>query len=134
MVISLLVQTRIILFSFLGGLLTGLLFDTYRVLRGFENPNKILTFIEDILFWILCTFLVFLFLLYTNQAFMGLYVYLYILFGLYLYMKLLSRLYMTLQYKLLTHLGRGFRIFRNNASYPVNLALYKVKAKKRDKI
>ncbi|WP_446715271.1 spore cortex biosynthesis protein YabQ [Caloramator sp. Dgby_cultured_2] len=34
----------------LCGIFVGLLFDIYRVIRGFKTPNKILTAISDILF------------------------------------------------------------------------------------
>ena len=45
-------QFNIVIYSILAGIITGVLFDIYRVIRGL-NSKKILTIIEDILFWIL---------------------------------------------------------------------------------
>ena len=75
MVIPLMMQARLVLYSIIAGILTGFLFDFYRTFRGFENIHKVLIIIEDILFWILAGILIFVFLLYTNQAVMGVYVY-----------------------------------------------------------
>ena len=63
------VQFSIILYAMLAGILTGAMFDLYRIIRG-SNVNKIVIAIEDILFWILAAMAVFAFLLYTNYAFL----------------------------------------------------------------
>ena len=59
------VQFSIILYAMLAGILTGAMFDLYRIIRG-SNVNKIVIAIEDILFWILAAMAVFTFLLYTD--------------------------------------------------------------------
>ena len=82
-------QFNLIAYSVLAGVLTGVLFDIYRIIRGMENPNKLLTFIEDILFWIFAAISVFAFLLYTGHVYVGIYLYLYIAFGLYIYIRLI---------------------------------------------
>ena len=69
------IQFSIIVYSFLSGLLTGGMFDLYRIIRGSKIPKPILV-IEDILFSILAAMIVFTFLLYTDYAFLGAYVYL----------------------------------------------------------
>ena len=72
------VQFSIILYALLAGILTGLMFDLYRIIRGSKVP-KALIVIEDTLFWILAAMIVFAFLLYTNYAFLGPYVYIFII-------------------------------------------------------
>ena len=72
------IQFHIISYSFLSGILTGMMFDLYRIIRG-NNVNKAIIIIEDILFSILAALIVFSFLLYTNYAFLGLYVYMFMI-------------------------------------------------------
>ncbi len=50
-----------------------------------KNLSPIIKIIEDILFWCLAAIVIFIFLLYNNCAFIGVYVYLWIAIGLYIY-------------------------------------------------
>lgn len=127
-------QFNLILFSVLAGILTGILFDLYRVFRGLENPNKIITFIEDTLFWILTGIIVFIFLLSTNYAYIRLYVYCAIALGIIIYIWLFSKTFIKLQYKFLRSVGKVMRIFFNFIFYPLKLILYNVKRKNKQKI
>ena len=72
------IQFSIIMYAILAGILTGAMFDLYRIIRG-SNVNKVIIAIEDILFWILAAMIVFAFLLYTNYAFLGAYVYIFMI-------------------------------------------------------
>ena len=83
------IQFNIILYALLAGILTGLMFDLYRIIRGSKVP-KFIVVIEDILFWVLSAMIVFTFLLYTNYAFLGAYVYVFMIISLALYMKFIS--------------------------------------------
>ena len=85
MVIPLTMQFKIILFSFLAGIVTGVLFDIYRYIRG-AKVIKYLVIIEDLLFWILCSLVVFVFLLYTQFAILSVYVYMYLILGIIFYL------------------------------------------------
>ncbi|KAJ50946.1 spore cortex biosynthesis protein YabQ [Clostridium tetanomorphum] len=130
MIISINHQLRLLIFSLLSGILTGILFDIYRVIRGLENPNKVVTFIEDMLFWILSGIVVFIFLLYTNYAYIGFYVYLFIAIGIYFYIKLISKTYIKIQYKLIKSVGKFLRIMKNNILFPIEVIIYKIRRKK----
>ena len=61
------IQFSIILYALLAGILTGLMFDLYRIIRGSKIPKAIIV-VEDTLFWILAAMVIFTFLLYTNYA------------------------------------------------------------------
>ncbi len=130
MMISLLNQVRLIVFSMLSGIITGVFFDIYRLIRGFENPNKILTIIQDILFWVLTSIVVFIFLMYTNEAYINFYVYVCLILGVCLYIKVVSRSFIRVQYKLLKLNGKVFRVALNAILYPAYLLLYKLRIKK----
>lgn len=133
MIISIAIQLKLILFSLLGGVITGILFDFYRILRGFERSNKIITFIQDALFWIFTSIIVFLFLLFTDHAYIGGYVYLYIALGIFLYIKLFSRQFLFFQYTLIRSILKAGRIIRNFIIYPFQLIIYHAKTKKNQK-
>lgn len=126
MIIPINTQVNLIFYSILAGILTGLLFDIYRLIRGFENPDVIITFIEDILFWFFAGILVFIFLLYNSYLYMGGYLYLYIAMGLYIYLKFVSKYFLKIQYKLIKILSKTFRIIKNFIIYPFELIVYKI--------
>jgi spore cortex biosynthesis protein YabQ len=124
MVITIKTQFGLILYSLSAGVLTGILFDIYRIIRGIKSPNKIITFIEDILFWILTAIIIFTFLLYTHSTYLSAYVYLCILLGVYLYIKLISKYFLSFQRILLKNLGKVLRIFKNIILFPFKLVIY----------
>ena len=62
MLLDINIQFKIVIFAILSGIIIGFLFDIYREFRG-VCKNKILITIEDILFWIWCSLIVFVFLL-----------------------------------------------------------------------
>ena len=80
------------LFLFIiAGILIGIFFDIFRVLRRtFKTPDWI-TYLEDILFWILTgTFLLFLLFYFQNGEIRG-YVILGLFFGILIYMLTISK-------------------------------------------
>ena len=118
-------QFNIILYSFLAGILTGGMFDLYRIIRGGKVP-KVIVIIEDILFWILAALVVFCFLLYTNYAFLGTYVYLFMLVTLFIYLKFVSPICIKLELIVLNFLGKVSRIVFKNIIYPFKIIFYNI--------
>ena len=129
MLISIHTQLNVLIYSILAGMLIGVLFDLYRLLRGVGNPNTIITFFEDILFWLFTSIIIFIFLLYTNYALVKVYVFLYIAFGMFCYFKLMSKYFISVQYKMIKHLGKAIRIFLNLLKYPFQLIIYRFRRK-----
>ena len=72
------------------GFLVGIIFDIYRVVRSIWQPKKLGTFIGDIFFWILITFLVFTLLLMGNWGEVRIYVFLGLTLGFTMYIKYFS--------------------------------------------
>jgi spore cortex biosynthesis protein YabQ len=134
MLASVSTQFNLLFFSLMAGVITGVLFDLYRVFRGLENPNIVLTFIEDTLFWILTGIIVFIFLLNTNYAYMRGYVYLAIAAGVLLYMALLSKYFIKVQYKVIRTATKFIRVTFNFVFYPMQLLFYNIKRKNKQKI
>ena len=120
------VQFSIILYAMLAGILTGAMFDLYRIIRG-SNVNKIVIAIEDILFWILAAMAVFTFLLYTNYAFLGAYVYIFMIISLTLYIRFISNICIKFELKLISALGKMFRVIFKNFIYPFKVIFHNKK-------
>ena len=120
MLLPIFLQFKIVFFAILAGILTGILFDFYRVIRGY-GVIKIVKIIEDILFWILCSLVVFTFLLYTNYAFLGIYVYLFIGIGAMLYLNVFSHKIFKIEKNIGRSFFKGIRIVGKNISYGARL-------------
>lgn len=124
------VQFDIVMYSLLAGVLTGILFDVYRIVRGLKIP-KVIIVIEDMLFWSLCTLVIFTFLLYTNYAFLGTYVYIFIFIALALYFKLLSHFVIIIENTIGKIVCKIFRVVIKNFLYPFRVILKKMGNKNR---
>ena len=73
------------------GVLLGLLFDFYRVLRGIYKPRRVVTAAGDLVYWLFATVITGGALLYSNWGEMRLYVVLALLAGAGGYFKFFSR-------------------------------------------
>lgn len=129
MILSITEQVGCIVFSLIAGIITGILFDLYRLIRGFNKINQILTFVEDTLFWIFTATVVFIFLLIMDYVYIGIYVYMWIVIGLYLYIRLFSKLFLRFHHKLIKCSAKTFRVIRNIIFYPFILIIYSIKTK-----
>ena len=118
-------QVNIVIYSFMAGIITGILFDIYRILRGL-NKIKIITIIEDLLFWSLSSLVIFTFLLYMNYAFITLYVYIFMAISLALYLRFFSRFFYNFEKELLGKLYKMIRVTFKNITYPLKIVIYKV--------
>ena len=122
------VQFSIILYALLAGILTGLMFDLYRIIRGSKVP-KVVIVIEDTLFWVLAAMVIFAFLLYTNFAFLGPYVYIFMLISLAIYMKFISNKCIYFELYVVNAVGKVFRIIFKNISYPFKIIFHNITGK-----
>lgn len=73
------------------GLILGGIYDFYRVFRYFSKPKKILTAVEDILFWIIVTLIVFTFLVRKTNGIIRGFVILGFIIGYSFYIKVISK-------------------------------------------
>lgn len=116
MVLEINLQIKIVLFSFFAGLLIGLMFDIYKLIRGF-NPLKIILIIQDTLFWILISLIVFIFLMYFNFGFLSLYIYLLIGTGLMVYLMFFSKKIFKVENLIAMYFYRFIRVISKNIRY-----------------
>ena len=122
------VQLNIIFYSFLSGIITGILFDEYRLIRG-SNSIKIIFIIEDILFWILTAIIIFIFLLYNSYAFLGMYVYVFMIISLNLYFKFISKYIIIVEKFIGKIIIKVLRIIFKHLIYPIKLFMLKIRNK-----
>lgn len=118
-------QVSLVIYSLIGGIITGILFDIYRVIRGL-NSFIILTIIEDLLFCILIAIIVFTFLLYTNYAFLTPYVYVFIIIGALLYFRFISKYFYAIEIIIARTSYKLMRVLLKNMLYPLKIIAYKI--------
>lgn len=129
MPLNLEVQFKIIFYAIVSGFLIGILFDFYRIIRGIKIPNIIIA-IEDILFFILCGIVIFVFLLYSGYAYFSVYVYVFIMLALIIYLRFISKVSYRFIKKAVFIVITVFRVAVKNIFYPFRLFLAKISIKK----
>lgn len=98
-----------IVFS-LTGVVIGILFDFFRILRRSFKTSNIITYVEDVLFWILTGLLILYNIWYFNNGEIRIYMFLGIIMGLLIYMLTLSNIIVSLFSKILKMLIRILEI------------------------
>lgn len=83
-------QSYIFMIFILNGILIGLLFDIFRILRKTFSTKDFITYIEDILFWIITGIIVLYSVFRFNNGEIRLYMFVAIFIGVISYMLLLS--------------------------------------------
>lgn len=123
-------QVNIVIYSFIAGIITGILFDIYRIFRGI-NKIKIITIVEDLLFWCLASLIIFTFLLYMNYAFLTLYVYVFIAVSLMIYLRFFSGFFYGLEKQFVQKFYKMLRVVLKNILYPLKIVIYRVTDKRK---
>ena len=104
-------QAYLFLVFSLTGVIIGILFDFFRILRRTIKTSNFITYVEDILFWILTGFLILYSIWYFNNGEIRIYMFLGIILGVLIYMLTLSSILIKIFSKL-------FRILINMLELP----------------
>lgn len=97
-------QAYLFLVFSLTGVTIGTLFDFFRILRKTVKTSNIITYIEDVLFWILTGLLILYNIWYFNSGEIRIFMFLGIMLGVLIYMSTLSGIIVKLFSKLLQSL------------------------------
>lgn len=89
-------QAYLFLVFSLTGVIIGILFDIFRVLRKSFKTSNLITYIEDILFWILTGFLILYNIWYFNDGEIRIFMFLGIIMGILIYILTLSNILINL--------------------------------------
>ena len=104
----------------------GFLTSTMLSVAIFNLKNCSTVAIEDILFWILAAMIFFAFLLYTNYAFLGAYVYIFMILSLALYIRFISDICVKFELKLVNILAKVFRVIFKHLIYPFKVIFHNI--------
>ena len=94
-------QAFLFLIFSLTGVIIGVLFDFFRILRRTIKTSNIITYIEDVLFWILTGLLILYNIWYFNDGEIRIFMFLGIIMGVLIYMSTLSNILIKIFTKLL---------------------------------
>lgn len=95
----------------INGILIGLLFDFFRISRRVFKTNDVMTYIEDILFWILAGAIVLYSIFAFNNGELRLFMFLGIILGAFFYMIFISSYVIKINVKVINFLKKVFGIF-----------------------
>lgn len=124
---SLKIQGYIFLSTVYGGLMIGLIYDLYKVIRYFLKPKKFATYIEDLFFWIIAALVIFNILLKSNWGELRGYVFLGFFIGILLYLKILEKVVFKILFFIFGSLIKGFKKVFSIIFYPVIILKRKLK-------
>lgn len=99
-------QTYLFLVFSLTGVIIGILFDFFRILRKSFKTSDIITYLEDIIFWILTGFIVLYNIWYFNNGEIRLFMILGIIMGAIIYMLTLSNIIIKIFYEIINILKK----------------------------
>jgi spore cortex biosynthesis protein YabQ len=114
-------QAYVFLWAVMGGALIALLFDVFRIIRKAFKTGNVLTYIEDIVFWIAVAFIMFTVAYISNDGQLRSYVFLGVLLGVVLYAMLLSKPVMLCSDLILRVLGTIIKAVYTVVSLPVRI-------------
>lgn len=122
-----LTQGYLFLIFILNGILIGIIFDVFRILRrSFETPNFV-TYIEDTIFWVLSALSVLYFLFVFNNGEIRGYIFIGVFLGIALYMLFFSKIIVKISVKIIVFIKEViYKIFKT-LIYPIQILLKFVK-------
>lgn len=103
-------QAYLFLVFSLTGVVIGILFDFFRILRRIIKTGNIITYIEDVLFWVLTGILILYNIWYFNNGEIRIYMFLGIIIGVLIYMSILSNLCIKVFTKILSKIIQILKI------------------------
>lgn len=124
MILPINTQIYYFLFTTVAGAIIGIMFDIYRIIRGFNNPNKLITAFSDLLFWILSSIVLIIFFFITNNGELRYYTFVGIIIGLFLYFELISKFILETLRVIVYYAMKFFRTIMILIFYPIRLFSY----------
>lgn len=118
-------QAYLFLIFSLNGCIIGILFDLFRILRKSFKTSDVITYLEDILFWILTGVSILYTIFVFNNGEIRLYMFLGIMIGVTLYILLLSKYIVEISVKVIEIIKKIIKYITKIISYPL-IAIYKI--------
>lgn len=112
-------QAILFLVFIIIGIIIGFLFDIFRILRKTFNTPDVITYVEDIIFWILTGIITLYAIFYFNNGEIRLFMFLAIILGCIIYMILLSKYIVNISVKVLNFILKIIKKFIKIATMPI---------------
>ena len=109
-----------LLIFFITGMIIGILFDFFRIMRKTFKTPDIITYIQDVLFWVLTGLLIIFTSFKFNNGEIRLYIFTTLLSGFIIYIFTLSKYVISINVFILS-------IIKNILIYPINLLVKGIK-------
>ena len=118
-------QAYLFLIFMINGMLIGLLFDFFRISRKVFSTSDLITYIEDVLFWVLAGLLMLYSIFVFNNGELRLFMFLGILLGAIIYMVFISSYIIKINVKIINFLKKIVEILFMPLKY-VSKLLHKI--------
>lgn len=82
------------LYTVIGGVAIAFVYDIFRILRKAVRTGSLVTYVQDLLFWLIVSVIMFLTIFYSNDGELRAYLFIGACIGVILYALLLSRIVM----------------------------------------
>lgn len=116
-------QAYLFLVFSLTGVIIGILFDFFRVLRMTYKTSDIVTYIEDILFWILAGIIILYSIWYFNDGEIRLFMILGIIMGAIIYALTLSNTFIKINSFIMSKIKKIIEFLCNIVELPIKLII-----------
>ena len=105
----------------LNGIIIGIIFDIFRILRkSFKTPN-IVTYIEDVMFWVISALIVMYSLFVFNNGEFRAYIFIGILLGACIYMLFFSKIVINVSVAIIDFVKKCILFIIKIVSYPAKI-------------
>ena len=120
-------QLQLFFIFLINGLLIGLLFDFFRILRKAMKTADFVTYIEDALFWILTGFIILYSIFTYNNGEIRLFMFFAIILGILIYLIFISKIILSISLGIINVIKRIFSIIFNIIKVPINFFIGLIK-------
>lgn len=111
-------QLQLFFIFIIDGLLIGLLFDFFRILRKSMKTSDFMTYVEDILFWILTGFIILYSIFVYNNGEIRLFMFFAMIIGIMLYWLFISKFILKISLNIINLIKKVFKIVINVIKIP----------------
>lgn len=122
-------QAYIFFIYCLCGIIIGIFFDIFRILRKSFKTNDFFTYIEDILFGIVTGIFLIVILFIFNNGVLRLYIFLALILGLFAYFKIISKYFIKFNVLIITTIKKILKKTLGILFYPI-IKIYTIIRKK----
>jgi len=123
MIISVNSQAYVFLCTIIGGMAIALVYDIFRIFRKAVKTGSLVTYVQDLLYWLIVAVIMFLTIYYSNDGELRAYLFIGAFIGVILYALLLSRIVMRSSLFIIKMMKYVIKTLIFILSYPIRLIL-----------